>query len=344
MNTNELKQALKILTDNGDVPFVSGAPGLGKSECVKQFAAAQAKELGKEYYEGPEFYNVDNYGFIDLRLNSIDVIDLSGLPMIDKQNMETKFTRSPYIPADGHGILFMDELPQAKPANMAAVSQLILDKRVGPYSLGDNWKIITAGNRTKDRASANRLPTHVANRLTKLELDFQIEPFVDFMHANGVAEDAVAFAKHRPTLLESFKPNNEVNCTPRSYIVASRYLDLPEEIMYSLMSGTIGEGVTAEFIAFSKLYRHLPDISEFLKNPGTIKLAEESDIIFATIEKLSHHANAENISKLSKYINRLHETPERQVVFWKNAIAKTPTIISTNEAMKFISENKDVLV
>ena len=238
----------------------------------------------------------------------------------------------------------MDELPQAKPANMAAVSQLILDKRVGPYSLGKNWRIITAGNRTKDRASANRLPTHVANRLTKLELDFQIEPFVDFMHANGVPEDAIAFAKHRPTLLESFKPDHEVNCTPRSYIVASRYLDLSEEVMYSLMSGTIGEGVTAEFIAFSKLYRNLPDIEDFLKRPGTFKIPEESDIIFATVEMLSHHANEENISKIAKYIDRLSETPERQVVFWKNAIAKTPTIISTNEAMKFISENKDVLV
>jgi len=345
MNTTELKQAMRLLIANDDVPFIVGKPGGGKSDTVKQFAMQMAKDLDLPYYEGPENFNSDNFGFIDLRLNSIDVIDLSGLPMIDHEREVTKFTRSPYIPASGHGILFLDELPQSKPSNMAAVSQLILDKRVGSYSLGPNWKIITAGNRTKDRASANRLPTHIANRLTTLELDFDINTFVEYMQQHNIDEAAIAFARHAPQHLESFNPDHEINCTPRSFIASSHYLTLPEDIMYPLVSGTTGEGMAAEFIGFNKLYKNLPDVQDFIDNPSKIKIPEEPDLLFATLQMLSHNANEENIPALARFVKRVEkDAPERAVNFWKEALLRDPSIFATTECQDFATANKDILV
>ncbi len=345
MNTNEIKHAMHLLTKNDDVPFITGRPGGGKSDTIKQFAQEKAKELGLEFYEGPENYDPIKYGFIDLRLNSIDVIDLSGLPMIDREHTVTKFTRSPYIPAEGHGVLFLDELPQSKPSNMAAVSQLILDKRVGSYSLGKNWKIITAGNRTTDRATANRLPTHIANRLTTLELDFDIHVFTDYMLENNIDEAAIAFAKYRPDLLESFNPEYEINCTPRAFIAASQYLDLPDEVMYPLMSGTIGEGATAEFVGFNKIYKNLPDIQEFLDKPTTIKIPKEADLLFATMQMLSHNVTTDNISTINKFIKRVEkDAPERAVNFWKDAIKRDVALFATPEFSDFSANNKDILL
>ena len=52
---------------SGLVPFLHSAPGCGKSSIIK----AIAKE--------------NNLKLIDLRLSTIDSVDLSGMPMIDKQ-------------------------------------------------------------------------------------------------------------------------------------------------------------------------------------------------------------------------------------------------------------------
>jgi len=300
MDINNIKDALGLITQHGGVPFIIAQPGIGKSDSVKQFAQTRAKQLGLDFYEGPENYDPTKMGFLDLRLATIDSIDLSGLPIINSAANTTEFTRSPYIPAEGHGVLFLDELPQAKAGNQASVSQLILDKRVGTHELGKDWVIVAAGNRIQDRAATHKMPTHIANRLTTLELEFSLEAFVTYMHDHDTHEAAIAFAKYRPDTLESFKPDESINCTPRSFIAASNYIDAPDDIQFSLMSGTIGEGATAEFLGFTKIYMNLPTLEEFLDKPGTIKIPTASDVLFATIQLLSHNVTKDNVDKMDK--------------------------------------------
>lgn len=344
MNIDNIKDALGIITRNGGVPYIQAQPGTGKSDCVKQFAQAEAKALGLDFYEGPENYDENKYGFIDLRLATIDSIDLGGLPLIDAAAETTQFTRSPYIPAGGHGVLFLDELPQAKAGNQAAVSQLILDKRVGNHELGSDWVIVAAGNRSQDRAATHKMPTHIANRLTSLDLEFSLEAFIAFMHDNKTHEAAVAFAKFRPDTLESFKADEAINCTPRSFISAANYIDAPDELQFSLMSGTIGEGATAEFLGFTKIYMNLPSLEDFIKNPTTIKIPDESDILFATIQLLSHNATVKNIDSIAKFIDRLKDQPERQVQFYRAATEKTKRLATTKPFVDFVNANQDLIM
>lgn len=342
MDINNVKDALALITKHGGVPFITAQPGVGKSDCVKQFAKSQADKLGLDFYEGPENYDPTKMGFLDLRLATIDSIDLSGLPII--QSGATEFTRSPYIPADGHGVLFLDELPQAKAGNQAAVSQLILDKRVGTHELGPNWVIVAAGNRSQDRAATHKMPTHIANRLTTLELEFNLDAFVEFMHDNNTHEAAIAFAKFRPDTIESFKPDEAINCTPRSFIAASNYIDAPDDLQFSLMSGTIGDGATAEFLGFTKIYMNLPSLEEFLDKPKTIKIPDKSDVLFATIQLLSHNVSVENVEKMDKFIARLKDQPERQVQFWRAAVVRNKKIAMSKPFTAFVTKNQDLIL
>lgn len=344
MNIDDVKKAVQLITENGGVPYIQAQPGIGKSDSVKQFAQLRAEELGLMFYEGPENYDPEGFGFFDLRLATIDSIDLSGLPIIDKDADATRFTRSPYIAEKGHGVLFLDELPQAKAGNQAAVSQLILDKRVGTHALGKDWVIITAGNRSEDRAATHKMPTHIANRLTSLDLEFDLEKFVTYMQNNDIHEAAIAFAKYRPDVLESFKADQAINCTPRSFIAASKYIDAPDEIQFSLMSGTIGESATSEFLGFTKVYMNLPPVEEFVKNPTTIKMPEAADIMFATIQMLSHNVNKKNVNQIAKFINRLDDTPERQVQFWQASCIKNSDIVTAKPFLDFIENNKDLIL
>lgn len=344
MNINAIKESLELITKPGGVPFITGQPGIGKSDTVKQYAQSKAKDLGLEFYEGPENYDPSKFGFFDLRLATIDSIDLNGLPLINKDSERTEFTRSPYIAKDGYGVLFLDEIPQAKAGNQAAMSQLILDKRVGTHELGKNWVIITAGNRAKDRAATHKMPTHVANRLTQLDLEFKLDTFVEYMQANQTHPAAIAFSKFRPELLESFSPDEDINCTPRSFIAASNFIDAPEDLQFSLMAGTIGEGATAEFIGFSKIYMNLPPFEDFVNSPTKVKVpSDDPSIMFATIEMLSHNVSIDTMTPICKFIDRLADFPEKQVSFYVQASSRDIELVDTKEFIAFIQENKDLI-
>lgn len=345
MDINTLKQALSIVTKTGGVPFIQSAPGVGKSDTVKQFAQSKAEELGLDFYEGPENYNPDAYGFIDLRLATIDIIDLSGLPIISASKETTQFTRSPYIPKAGHGVIFLDELVQCKPGNQSAVSQLILDKRVGAHALGKNWVIVTAGNRAKDRAATYKMPTHIANRLTSLDLEFSLSAFTEYMTAKSTNEVAIAFAQFRPELLESFDPDKGVNCTPRSFIAAANYIGVSPEgtLEFELMSGTIGEGAASEFIGFTKIYQELPPFEEFIANPEGIEVPKKADVLFATIQMLSYGTTKENLDRISLFISRLSSNPEKQVMYYKSVVSKNPKLIMEPACREFVAKNKEFM-
>ena len=49
------------------------------------------------------------------------------------------------------GILFLDELNTAAPMVQASAYQLILDRKIGEYTLPDGWAIVAAGNRESDK-------------------------------------------------------------------------------------------------------------------------------------------------------------------------------------------------
>jgi len=49
MDINNIKDALGLITQHGGVPFIIAQPGIGKSDSVKQFAQARAKQLGLDF-------------------------------------------------------------------------------------------------------------------------------------------------------------------------------------------------------------------------------------------------------------------------------------------------------
>ena len=76
-----------------------------------------------------------------------------------------------FWPADGAGILFLDELNAAPAMVQARFYQLVLDRRLGEYMLPDGWVMIAAGKRDADRAHTTRMPTPLQNRFVHLEFE-----------------------------------------------------------------------------------------------------------------------------------------------------------------------------
>ena len=95
--------------------MIWGPPGIGKSAIVA--AVASAHQLR----------------FVDVRLSQLAPTDLRGLP-VPKDGVSTWFPPE-FLPQDGVGILFLDELTMAPPTMQGVAQQLILDRRVGSYEL-----------------------------------------------------------------------------------------------------------------------------------------------------------------------------------------------------------------
>jgi MoxR-like ATPase len=106
----------------------------------------------------------------DIRALLLDPVDLRGLSNVVEGR--SKWAIPEFLPADGVGILFLDELNAAPAMVQAAFYQLVLDRRLGEYTLPDGWIIIAAGNRDADRAHTTRMPTPLRNRF--VHLDFEV--------------------------------------------------------------------------------------------------------------------------------------------------------------------------
>jgi MoxR-like ATPase len=165
--------------------FIWGAPGVGKSQIVAQVAAGQQLPL------------------VDIRAVLLDPVDLRGLPHIDSEG-RAHWSPPDFLPQNGSGVLFLDELNAAPPLVQAACYQLVLDRRIGEYRLPEGWSIIAAGNRETDRAVTHRMPSALANRFVHLSFDPDLGDWLVWAAAHDVSPEVVAFLRYRPGLLHAF--------------------------------------------------------------------------------------------------------------------------------------------
>ena len=128
---NEAKSALTHCVKLQRPIMMWGAPGIGKSDIVKQIAETQNREV------------------IDIRLPLWEPTDIKGIPYYNSKENNMVWASPAELPTDpdSNAIVFLDELNSAAPAVQAAAYQLILNRRVGQYELPDNVVIVTAGNR-----------------------------------------------------------------------------------------------------------------------------------------------------------------------------------------------------
>lgn len=223
--------------------MIWGPPGIGKSSIVAQTASEHG------------------IGFIDVRLSQLAPTDLRGLPV--PENGISRWYPPEFLPRDGEGILFLDELNMAPPAMQGVAQQLILDRRVGSYTVPDGWFIWAAGNRKEDRGSVFDMPAPLANRFVHLNVEPDFDSFKAHAIMIGVQEQILAFLSFRPTLLHKLDAHQPAWPSPRSWVMASRLHGFGLDI-----ASVVGAAAAAEFMAFIEIYQALPDLHSILQGDG----------------------------------------------------------------------------
>jgi MoxR-like ATPase len=255
--------------------MIWGPPGIGKSSIVAQVAEAS------------------NLAFIDVRLSQLAPTDLRGLPVAipaSKTNPQSGISAwypPEFLPREGRGILFLDELNMAPPAMQGVAQQLILDRRVGSYEVPDGWFIWAAGNRKEDRASVFEMPAPLANRFLHLSVGADFDSFKAYALNRGLAEPVLAFLSFRSGLLHQISLKEPAWPSPRSWEMASRL-----HLAGLDVDSAVGEAAASEFRAYLRIYDHLPNLERILGGKGAgIPFPEEASSRYATTLGLTLRAS-----------------------------------------------------
>jgi hypothetical protein len=178
-------------------------------------------------------------------------------------------------------ILFLDEMNSAAPAVQAAAYQLILNRRVGAYSLPENVVIVAAGNRETDKGVTFRMPAPLANRFVHLEMTVDWDDYFDWAVENKIHQDVVGFLSFSKKDLYDFDPKSSSRAfaTPRSWSFVSELLtddDVDADTLTDLVSGSVGEGLAIKFMAHRKHASKMPNPSDILS--GKVKKMDTKEI------------------------------------------------------------------
>lgn len=326
MNAKQIKSSLRTLIPLKQPCFIWGAPGVGKSQVVAQVA----DELG--------------LGLTDIRAVLLDPVDLRGLPSV--RDGVAHWCPPSFLPTEGEGVLFLDELNAAPPLVQAACYQLVLDRKVGEYTLPDGWTVVAAGNRETDRAVTHRMPSALANRFIHLDFSVDVDTWLEWAEQEGVNEEVLAFIRFRPNLLHDFDPkkNEKAFPSPRSWDFAARILaSAPaSEIELSLLKGAVGPGAAVEFAGFSRIFRQLPDPDAVINQPSTAVIPEEPATLYALCEALAKRAGEETAENIVTYAARLPS--EFGVLLVRDAVKHHRGVVETPAFSRWATANSDVLL
>jgi len=266
MRAKDLSKTISKMSKEKIPTFIWGAPGVGKSSIVKQIA--------KE----------NKIGFIDLRLALMDPTDLKGIPFYDDKAHSALWAPPAFLPREGEGILFLDELNSAAPSVQASAYQLILDRQVGEYKLPDGWSIIAAGNREGDRGVTYKMPSPLANRFVHFEMEVSVDDWKIWAYDNEICESIIAYISYKNEHLFTFdaKINEKSFATPRSWEYVDKMLkaDLDKELVMESISGAVGKEVAVGFLSFFKVMHKLPDLKAIVER-GEGEYADEVDVLYA---------------------------------------------------------------
>jgi hypothetical protein len=285
--------------------FIWGGPGIGKSELIDQITVS-----------------MEGY-MIDLRLALMEPTDLRGMPYYNKEANNMSWAAPVDLPTEEFAaqypvvVLFLDELNSAPPSVQAAAYQLVLNRRIGTYTLPDNVVLVAAGNRETDKGVTYKMPKPLANRFVHLTLDVNFDDWMMWATENRIHSDVVGYLAFAKSDLYSFDPRSpdQAYATPRTWVFVSELLEededdvpLTESQLTDVVAGTVGEGMAIKFMNHREHSGKLPNPTDVLSGKVTdLKVKEVSAQYTLTVNLCYELAEAYKNLRKAKKLNDWHK-------------------------------------
>jgi len=329
MKPSQILSALRWCYANERPAFLWGPPGIGKSDLVRQLVASLKVSL------------------IDKRLSQSDPTELKGYPWPDQTAKVMTFFQDGELPTKGKGILFLDELNNAPPAVQAPAYQLILDRRLGSYTLPKGWMCIAAGNRSTDRSVVHTMAAALSNRFIHLDVEPDLEDWVVWAKNNNIHAGTIGYLRFRPMNLftDKFTPGMRAFPTPRTWAYADRIAHddaLDTTVRRGLLAGAISAEIAAEYEGFLREEADLPDIDVILHTPDKAAVPTKPSTLHAVVTRLELIATPKTLEALMKYAKRLPK--EFEVTFVQLITSRDKKFLETSLLTRWIEANHAYMV
>jgi len=323
MRPSALAENLKQFYAIGRHVHIEGKPGAGKTQIVSQVA----RDLG--------------VGFIHIHGPLMQPEDM-GMPVITPERTSIKFVVPEKLPMVGYdhpdqGILLIDEMSQADNSIQKIMANLIQERELHGYKLMPGWVTVSTGNRQQDRAGANKILGHLANRMTIIEIEEHLEDWCAWAMANNIDPGIVAFLRFKTQLLCDYDPQRASNPTPRSWAegVSPIIGKVSESAEFECFKGAVGEGAAAEFMGFLKIMRQLPNIDLLLKAPDKADVPDDPATLYAIAGSIAHRSSVEMIEKIVTYAKRM--PPEFMTLVMRDCLARCRDVTTTKAYIDWVS-------
>ena len=325
MTPSELALAVETCIHASEPACIWGEPGIGKSDIVHQ--------IGKR----------NSLAVRDVRAVLLDPVDLRGLPHVNGDG-RAHWAIPEFLPRDGAGILFLDELNRACTMVQNACLQLVRDRRVGEYELPPDWKIVSACNRESDGGGVTKMSSALSSRFIHLDCEPSLEDWCKWAVTHQIEPAVIAFLRFRPALLVKFERNAKAFPCPRTWEFISKITaqQPAKNIEFAIFEGTVGHGAAVEYSAFLQLFRNIPSIDAILLNPTTAPVPmNDAASLWAIASALSRRATDANFRRALTYLDRM--PAEYGVMSVKDATARDAALCSTPEFTTWAVNHADVI-
>jgi hypothetical protein len=307
-------EALSVAVSARVPVLLWGGPGTGKSSAVRALASAMD-------------------WLCEVVIASIrEPSDFAGLPVVHDGQVRFAPPRwAQRLAAEGHGILFLDEISTAPPAVQAALLRVVLERVVGDLALPAQVAVVAAANPPEQASDGWDLSAPLANRFCHIEWNADASTFAqgiaggwpvprvaDLPEQWQLRQSSVrglvgAFVHARPSLLA--QPPRDASAagrawpSPRTWEMAANLLAASDEIGASaevravLVAGAVGDGPGLEFLHWL-LEIDLGDPESALAEPTSFVLPERGDRAYAALSAVAAAVAA-------------NPTAERWIAGWK---------------------------
>ena len=221
-------------------------------------------------------------------------------------------------------VLMIDEYGKANPAVKNAMLRLMLERKIGSYTLHPD-SIIFATTNLGAEGVGDLLPPHARNRMTVVTSRKPTNmEWIEYGINNGVDHTVLSWVKDNPQLFHSFedvknpddnpyiyhpKQQRVAFCTPRSIEAASDWVklraDLDDQTLTAVLIGTIGERAALDLVNYVKMVDDLPSLESIKKSPETAKVPTSAAVAAMVVFRTLTQIDRDWVDAWMTYLNRL---------------------------------------
>jgi MoxR-like ATPase len=317
---DQLRPLVQATLDAGISVLVLGHPGIGKSTLAIELAKTMARPL------------------IDIRLAQRDPAEIGGVyfPNRDKQVIELLAPDWVKKACAEPCFVFLDEINAAvTKLHQAAAYQIVLEKRVGPFTFHPGTVVMAAGNLEEDRAIVTPLSSALCNRFAHYLMRPDVASWLRWAAAAGINEQIMAYIKTYGEEVLYKAGNDYAFPTPRSWDMASRVMEKAAPADHKrVVAACVGAPMADQFFKYLDIYRKV-DAAKIIQNGAALDFTKNSEpsFIYAAVFAVAGYSVTapladKHLENIVKFLNSPGLDAEYQILFLRHLRSRAKDLLA----------------